>query len=546
MAKYRITAPDGKTFDIEGDGTADEALAHFQANYKAATQEAKPLPANAGMANFAATVAGLPGDTLENVANLGIAAYGAAKGAITGDGGASPEPLKPGSLGGTEFMRERLRRLAGATGMEGFSPDNPNPADPVGTAQYTFASRGGFVPGGALPAAGSMVAEGIGGPQWAGVGAMLPTAAITAFNEARAPKLAAQQVQNANRDRVLKQAREDGLVVPPSEAGAGMVSNAVESVGGKAPTRQAASNQNAEKINRIAARSLDIPDNIPLTDRLLEKIRLDAGRAYQKVKDFGSKQGLRFNPDQQFQDDIASIGGQYSKAAQEVPELLNNDGVQTLKTALNNRPLSPAAAVELSKKLRADASKNYKAFDDAGKLELADAQRSAANAIESFLERQLSASGAGNLVSEFQAARQKIARTHDVEAALNGSNIDAKVLVRLADKGKPIGGGLDRIAEFAREFPNAVQLPQKAGSAEVGNLRAALASGAAAAGTALGGPIGGLVGFGAAMGSPIVSRSVLLSPTVQNRFANPSYSPAMTPASGLETLLQQSVIANQR
>src|SRR5689334_2699599 len=35
MAKYKITAPDGKVYFVEGDGTAEEALAHFKANYKA-------------------------------------------------------------------------------------------------------------------------------------------------------------------------------------------------------------------------------------------------------------------------------------------------------------------------------------------------------------------------------------------------------------------------------------------------------------------------------------------------------------------------------
>lgn len=34
MAKYRITAPDGKTFEVEGEGSQEEALAHFQATYK--------------------------------------------------------------------------------------------------------------------------------------------------------------------------------------------------------------------------------------------------------------------------------------------------------------------------------------------------------------------------------------------------------------------------------------------------------------------------------------------------------------------------------
>lgn len=40
--KYRITAPDGKQYDIEGDGTQEEALAHFQAQYTQEKPPAKP------------------------------------------------------------------------------------------------------------------------------------------------------------------------------------------------------------------------------------------------------------------------------------------------------------------------------------------------------------------------------------------------------------------------------------------------------------------------------------------------------------------------
>ena len=58
------------------------------------------------------------------------------------------------------FMEPRLqgidRVVEVRTGAPGLSPDNPTPDSKMGTAQYDFVSRGGFIPGGALPAAGSM------------------------------------------------------------------------------------------------------------------------------------------------------------------------------------------------------------------------------------------------------------------------------------------------------------------------------------------------------------------------------------------------------
>jgi len=130
---------------------------------EAPKQEAgKPMPANAGMANFMAATLGLPVDTVENAINLAIAGYGRAT-------GTTPELLR-GSVGGSEYIRNVLRK----TGEPGLSPDNPNPKDTMGTLQYDLVSRGGFMPGGVAPAVGSIVAERALGPEWAGVGALAP------------------------------------------------------------------------------------------------------------------------------------------------------------------------------------------------------------------------------------------------------------------------------------------------------------------------------------------------------------------------------------
>lgn len=54
MATYEITAPDGKTYEVSGNGTQEQALAHFKANWKpnmggsVAPTESKPQAKNAG------------------------------------------------------------------------------------------------------------------------------------------------------------------------------------------------------------------------------------------------------------------------------------------------------------------------------------------------------------------------------------------------------------------------------------------------------------------------------------------------------------------
>lgn len=148
------------------------------ASQPAPKEQSLTMPANAGLGNFAASTLGLPVDTIANLLNLGIAAYGTAKQAVTGKPG--PD-LISAPVGGAESIRNAMR----STGMPGLSPDNPNPKNPTASAQYDFVSRGGFIPGGALPAAGSVIAEKIGGPQWAGVGAMVPGAVSQAASVAK-------------------------------------------------------------------------------------------------------------------------------------------------------------------------------------------------------------------------------------------------------------------------------------------------------------------------------------------------------------------------
>src|SRR5690349_4615434 len=92
-----------------------------------ARQYSRPLPANAGLAAFGASLVGLPMDTVENIANLGIAGYGAAKTALTGKPG--PD-LIHGIPGGSENIKAMLR----STGAPGLSPDNPDPESKMGTA----------------------------------------------------------------------------------------------------------------------------------------------------------------------------------------------------------------------------------------------------------------------------------------------------------------------------------------------------------------------------------------------------------------------------
>lgn len=131
---------------------------------------AKPLPANAGLANFGASLAGLPMDTVQNVVNLIRAAQGTVAGAV-GQPDWMPQ-LMENIPGGSENIKNMLR----GTGEAGLSPDNPSPQDPNSQRQFNQMSRGGFIPGGVVPAIAAQVAEETLGPQWAGPASLTPAA----------------------------------------------------------------------------------------------------------------------------------------------------------------------------------------------------------------------------------------------------------------------------------------------------------------------------------------------------------------------------------
>jgi hypothetical protein len=452
----------------------------------------EPMPVNAGLANFGAGLVGLPMDTVKNALNLGIAGFGAAKTAITGKPGPDLIETVPGDSSNVKSM---LR----STGLPGLSPDNPNPDSKMGTAQYDFVSRGGVIPGGALPAAGSMLAEKFIGPEWAGVGALAPTAAITGFNAVRAPGLAQEQAQNQVRDAALRPAQDAGYVVPPSTVRPTLAGNIVESFGGKAAFKQQAELKNQQVTNRLVREELRLPPNTPLTEGVLQGVRDRAGQPYREVS-----------------------------------------------------AMSPLAANTLQRlrDARAEANVQYRHYDRSAVPEaLREARRQEAQAamLERVLEREAVRLGRPELIPQLRAARTEIAKTWDVERSINvgDGNVDAKFIGRSLDRGRPLSGNLETIGRFTegagRQFTREAASVPAAGVSALNFPAAALLGfeGAQAFGPA------GVV----AAGIPFVRGGVrggVLSDLYQQNFNRPDYTPNMRPQGSLEALIQQSIIENQR
>lgn len=332
-----------------------------------------------------------------------------------------------------------------------------------------------------------------------------------------------------------------GYRIPPPSAAdnPGLVNNALSSLGGEVKTAQLASVKNQVVTNKLAAKALGLPEDTQLTDQTFRMVRDQASQAYKAV----ANSVPEIKPDVQFKTEVAKLGGRSGAAAQAFPNLMKNDAIKEIVDELGSAGnFSPQAGIDLVRELRAAATAHLKAIGDPAKHALGHAQKQAADAIDSLIERNLTAAGKPEAVQAYRDARQLIAKSHDVEAATNtaNGNVAAHDLARMAGKGRPLSGELKTIAETAEAFPKATQSPEKFG----GNKRWSAVDAIAALAATSGHP-----GLLAGIVARPVARELALSKLVQNQLARarPNMS-AASPANSLARIMlpSQSIQAPER
>ncbi len=291
----------------------------------------------------------------------------------------------------------------------------------------------------------------------------------------------------------VKVAREAGYVIPPTQAGGGIVSRAGEGLSGKAATAQAASVKNQDVTNSLAAKALGLPDDAPITAESLTEIRKEAGKAY---------------------DALASLPKVEPVAAQPLMNIPASKG------------LDPKQAVYDLRVARNDADAYYKSYGrtaDPEALTKAKSAKTEAARIEKELEDYATSIGQTDLVPALRDARQQIAKTYTVEKALNpvSGTVDARVLAKELRKGKPLTGELKQAAEFGSQFPKAAQVMEKSGGAVALSPLDYLFAGGAGLNSLTGGGSYMDAAQNAAMGlgARNAARALVLSKPVQNRIA---------------------------
>lgn len=566
MATFKFTSPEGKTYSVNGpDGaTKEQAFEILQKQLGTPTSTGGAAKESSALDDIKQGAVNLGAGLVRGAGSIGstiLAPIDIASDALDGKGlslesnrqrradidagltslvGSNPNSLlyKGGKLGGEiagtagvgGALANGARALGAApsvvnalatSGMRaGTNPGVVNMLTRIGGGAVTGGAaaglidpeqaRAGAIIGGALPPALSLA-----GKVGSTIGRTLSGPAVT------------PEVQQA-----AAAARNAGYVIPPTQAKPTLMNRALEGFSGKISTAQNASARNQTITNDLAQKAIGAAD---LTPQGIAQVRNAANAAYDDLAQVGA-----FQADQNFIQALDKAGASTAAMRKNFPELANSE-VDKLVEGLKSRPEFDAqSTIEAIKQFRSDAAANRISMDPAKKA-LGKAQGNIAGALEDLIERNLTQAGNPELLTNYRAARQTLAKTYDVEKALNpaSGSIDASKLAAQLKKGRPLTGELKTIAEFALQFPKAAQSVEKMGSLpQVSPLDFG-------AGAAISGVTANPLYMAGVLARP-AARAAVLSRPVQNSLARPQVPSAILNAlanPNAEQLLYQSAPA---
>jgi hypothetical protein len=324
---------------------------------------------------------------------------------------------------------------------------------------------------------------GVGGALGAGTQALAGPVAQRLGERAASTEasLKAQQSRNTFRDETIGLGQKAGYVVPPSAVNQPtFLSGRMESLGGKAALGQEASIRNQDVTNTLARRAAGLPDDQAITAEALRGVRKEAAAPYRQIS------------------------------------ALSPQAAAELEAAQAARAESKLQWKHYGRSAEPQAHKAATAADQQAKLALDN------------IEQAAKAAGKPELVDELKAARALIAKSHQVQSALNRGtgDVDASVIGRALDNGAPLNGELATIGRYQQAFPSFTREASKVPAPGVGKTEllasALLAGGGYGMSDSPAGAVAGLLPF---LSGP--ARAALLSKAVQQRLAQPNYSPGL-------------------
>ena len=247
---------------------------------------------------------------------------------------------------------------------------------------------------------------------------MIPTALsgiagpkVRGVLDASKQERAALQSRQSVKDETIRQGREAGYVVPPASM--------LQGIAGRKSLKDEAIIRNQEVSNNLARKAVELPQDAPITISALESKRAEFSQPYREIAALSEDHPI-FRPP-------------FKGPAETLKDLQAARAEATAYYRVNrDRPGGSPPALK--------------------RAERADAR---ADALENSLEQSATALGRPDLIPKMREARVKLAKTYEVERALNpaSGDIDAHVLGNAYDKNpKRMSGELATIGRFDQTF----------------------------------------------------------------------------------------------
>jgi hypothetical protein len=265
--------------------------------------------------------------------------------------------------------------------------------------------------------------------------------------------VAKQQADNAlqaalasKKNGVAKMASDAGYALPLEDIGnPSLMSRLLSGVGGKIKTAQTFSERNQGVTNSLAASEIGLPVDMPITREALDDVRSEAGKAYAAVANLGKLDAAGAN-----------------LPAQAGAKFTTDPLTLTKSTQVDAKDL-----VQAWKQANHDSIGYLRAYGrDANPETLAKSKAAGdvANKVSDFLTTKLQQMGLGDQAQALKDARVMIAKTYNVEDALNPAtgDINAAVFGRALKNDKPLTGNFEAIANANLAFPKATQMLKEA------------------------------------------------------------------------------------
>ena len=235
-------------------------------------------------------------------------------------------------------------------------------------------------------------------------------------------ELAREALVNATKDTSTKEALKAGFTIPRSMYNASFLTDRLESVAGKAATKQQAGAENQKLTNDLARKYLGLPEDAPLSPDVLEQLRTSAAAPYREVAALPSVQ----IPTSQ----SAILGSKQTR-----------NGAEILDELKTTRDVSRASWKSVNNGTASDANETIKTAKSA------DAKIAK---LETELEDLAKINNNPDLVKRLNQARQDIAKVHTIDKVMNDATgeVNAQALSNLQNKGAPLTGEAKQIADW--------------------------------------------------------------------------------------------------